>query len=182
MLFLFDFCTKLLPFIKWHKWYTLLRVIPSVILAAFFQLRLLRNSHKFVAIQIFIWLYKSFIKNSVSECKLQNLEMFYKEIYEQTGARKSIFQASGGTNFENFATWSNHGDIFMGSMYAPVCPKKFWIHHWAKKINWNFIQKQLGIFNFRQMLADFLDFLTTFLKLLTLSWHSRQNFQCLQQL
>ena len=47
-------------FIKWRKWFKLLPVIRFVLLTVSFQVRLLGSFHKFVAIQIYIWICKFF--------------------------------------------------------------------------------------------------------------------------
>ena len=52
LLIIFNFFRNLLQAIKRRKWFTLLRVIPCVLLTASFQLRSLRSSHEFIAIQI----------------------------------------------------------------------------------------------------------------------------------
>ena len=44
---------SLLPFIKWHKQFAVLSVIPSVLLPASFQLRSHGSSHKSIAIKLF---------------------------------------------------------------------------------------------------------------------------------
>ena len=67
-----------------RKEFTLLRVIPSLLLSAFFQLILLRSSHNFIAIHIF-YLNNEFFKNNsrrrvFRNVNLSNWKLFYREI------------------------------------------------------------------------------------------------------
>ena len=60
-LFLLDFFTNLLPLIIWCKKFTLLPVIPSVLLAASFQLRSFRSSSQVDSYtKVFIRIYEFF--------------------------------------------------------------------------------------------------------------------------
>ena len=73
-LFLLDFFTNLLPFIKCCEYFTLLLVISSVLLASCFQFRSLCSCHKCIAIQIFIWIYELFKNDIFDNVALSNLE------------------------------------------------------------------------------------------------------------
>ena len=100
----------------------LLCVIPSVLLAASFQLRARHSSHRFIAIHILlmnIWiLWKSSMMNK------NNLENNLERNLTTDWASECNFRASEGTNFENY---SNRYQLWWHLCGFDVCtplPKK----------------------------------------------------------
>ena len=81
----------------------------SVLHIASFKLRLLRSSHKFVAIQILylnIWIFKNHSWQIVfCNENLNNLENIFQRNLITDCARQCTFRVSGGTNFENLPAW-----------------------------------------------------------------------------
>ena len=105
-------------------------MIPSVLLAAYFQPGLLWWSHNFIAFQIsfeFLNFETSSSSKSVSLYKLW--EMFYKEILEQTGPESAVLEHLQAIILKRFSLCANHGVALVDSMYVPVCPKISWIRH-----------------------------------------------------
>ena len=97
-----------------------------------------RNSYKFIAIQICylnnIRIYE-FLKNHLRKgvfcnVKLSNLTNVLQSCSRTESAGECIFRASGEQILKTFPLSDNYGGTFVGSMYAPVCPKKLWIRHW----------------------------------------------------
>ena len=79
-----------------YDWFTITFSIPSF------------SPHKFIAIQILIWVYK-FLKNHPQTRKsgnvdLSNLENVLQRNLRTSKAGECIFRACGGTNFKNLPT------------------------------------------------------------------------------
>ena len=92
-----------------HKWFTLLRMISSVPIAASFKLRLLCSCHNLIAIQICFFEYMNFLKDHPRKRVCCNISLSYLQNVFQRNLRtdratKCIFRVSGGTNFEYFYT------------------------------------------------------------------------------
>ena len=52
--------------------------------------------------------------------------MFYKEVLEQRGPVNAFLE---DLEAQIFPLGTNHGGALVGSIYVPVCPKKFLIQH-----------------------------------------------------
>ena len=128
-LFLLDFFTNLLPFIKCCEYFTLLLVISSVLLASYFQFRSLCSCHKCIAIQIFIWIYELFKNDIFDNVALSNLENALQTNLRTGRTREYILRVSEGTNFENLHTWLQPWWYLLGFNVYTSLPKKLWIHH-----------------------------------------------------
>ena len=111
----------------WFRLYYLLHLLRSF-----------RNSYKFIAIQICylntIRIHE-FLKNHLRKgvfcnVKLSNLTNVLQSCLRTESAGECIFRASGEQILKTFPLSDNYGGTFVGSMYVPVCPKKFWICHW----------------------------------------------------
>ena len=88
--------------LNWFIWF----LIPSILLAASIQLRLLCSSNKFITIQIFYLNFLIFEKSSTKKIfrnvKLSYLESVLRRNVRTDRARGCIFRASTSTNFEFF--------------------------------------------------------------------------------
>ena len=109
-------------------------MIPSVLLAASFQLRSLCSSHKFIAIQnLLMNISKIFNSLKIIHEEENNLENNWQRNLKTDRAMECIFWASGGKILRIFVLCANHGDdAFGSSRYVPVCQKIFWISRWRK--------------------------------------------------
>ena len=123
-LFLLDFFTNLLPFIKCCEYFTLLLVISSVLLASCFQFRSLCSCHKCIAIQIFIWIYELFKNDIFDNVALSNLENALQTNLRTGRTREYILRVSEGTNFENLHTWLQPWWYLLGFNVYTSLPKK----------------------------------------------------------
>ena len=54
-------------------------------------------------------------------------EMFYKEILEETGPEGIFSEHLNAQILRNLLLGANHGGIFVGLTYVPVCPKTLWM-------------------------------------------------------
>ena len=103
--------------------FKLLSAIPSVLLGASFQFRLLHSSCKSTSIHIFYLHILIFYK---SKCfvNLSNLENVLQGNLRKDRAREYIFKASGGTHFENFSTPRQSWWHLQGFHVCTSLPKK----------------------------------------------------------
>ena len=58
-------------------------------------------------------------------------EMFYKEILEETGPEGIFSEHLNAQILRNLLLGANHGGIFVGLTYVPVCPKTLWMRQSA---------------------------------------------------
>ena len=101
---------------------------PSVLLAAFFQLRSFCSSHMFIAIQIlFMNIYKFFKKSSTRN--KNNLEINLRRNLRTDRARECIFRASECKNFEDFPSRCQPWWHLCGFDVCNGLPKKLCIPH-----------------------------------------------------
>ena len=112
--------------------FTLLLVIPSVLLAASLSSDRIAalTSHKLTAIQTFYLNICIFInhprKRVFCNVSLSNLENLSQRNLRTKWAGECIFRVSGGTNFENFSARRQSQWRLRVSMCLPVCPKQLY--------------------------------------------------------
>ena len=86
--------------------FMLLRVIPSVLLVASFQLRSLSSSHKLIAIHIFylnILIFENYPRTVSRNVKLSNLENVLQRNLRTSRTRECSFRAFSRHRFWNFS-------------------------------------------------------------------------------
>ena len=113
---------------------TLLPVIPPVLLAASSQivselLQVYSYTNLLFEYHTNIWIFKKSRKGMFCNKKLSDLANFLQSCLRTESAGECIFRASGEQILKTFPLSNNYGGTFVGSMYVPVCPKKFWIRH-----------------------------------------------------
>ena len=108
-------------------------------------LRSLCSSHKFVALQFFLflfpfylltmWIYE-FLKNYPRRGVFCNINLKYSNLEnhlerhlrtDRTG--ECILEHLEAQIWKIFSLSDNHGGAFVGLMYVPICPKKLWMRH-----------------------------------------------------
>ena len=120
------------------KLFTLLGVIPSVLLAASFQIALQLSqvySHTNLKTTCMYEFFKNHPRRGVfRNVNLSNLENVLQRNLRTERAGSAFLEHLEAQIWKVFLLSANLGGSFVSSIYVSLCPKKLWIRQWPCKL------------------------------------------------